>query len=466
MIRVFFLLASFFLFSAPTYAVNYYWTRPGSANQYATATLACNSLRSPIYNCTVSSCSQDTSNEMVVTYVSDIKFMCKETARPSGTVYNTFYVNRAGDSCSGGKVYDSSTGSCSCPAGTTLTNGQCVQDNPCLSKSGGNSHFSKSGNVGDSFFSRSGTRYVYPDTGCQAGCAGTLSSVKCKLVAGEPGSYSCAGTLYFSGSTCSSGSGGDVGESTTPNPPPAEPTEDSTNNCGSWISSGAGQSQTCVSTTTRDKPGISDSGNSPSPTPTSSKDETTTVTDKTPTPDGGSNTTTTTNSTNTYCTVGSCTTTSTSTSQSNTQDSSGNTTGSTSTCSGSNCIKPTDGTGTTSGSGTGGDGTSVTGGYGGQLAGKQQGNFDSANSYWEQKISDSKQELRDKLAQIKSTLTATTTPNLSSGSGGLPCESVSFGHGYEFDLCMTPFEGTLAGFKTFILFLAAIIAFYIVFVRS
>ncbi|MOA63820.1 hypothetical protein D3C78_1896840 [compost metagenome] len=68
---------------------------------------------------------------------------------------------------------------------------------------------------------------------------------------------------------------------------------------------------------------------------------------------------------------------------------------------------------------------------------------------------------------MKAAVTATTSPTLSGGAGGLPCgEPITFGNGYSIDLCFSPYEGSLEGFKAFILFLAAVIAFYIVFVRS
>ncbi|MNZ51723.1 hypothetical protein D3C78_695450 [compost metagenome] len=393
-------------------------------------------------------------------YVSSTRFECK-FVKDDGSAWvgaQKYYANRYGDTCPSGSTYDAATGSC-------------IPDNPCADKVGDTSLFSKSGSIGDGFFfMTSGGVSGTANYGCQGGCQGNVSGAKCRVFAGEPGTYTCAGDITFTGEQCTTATPGDVSSSDSPTPPDAPPTEETDSNCGSWISSGDGQSQTCVTTTTKTNPGTADAGAPPSPDPSNSTDDTTTVTDKITNPDGTTTTTTTKTSTNTYCTVGACTTTTTTNTTTSTVDAGGNVSGSSSTCTGPNCGKPTDGTGTGSGGGTGGEGDSeitVTGSYSGNLASGEQGNFDAANVYWDEKIADSKQQLRTKLDDMKAAVTATTSPTLSGGAGGLPCgEPITFGDGYSIDLCFSPYEGSLEGFKAFILFLAAVVAFYIVFVRS
>ncbi|THG82150.1 hypothetical protein E5198_10310 [Pseudomonas sp. A-1] len=370
-----------------------------------------------------------------------------------GNCYTSKTVYKTGSVCDAGTAWNS-------------TNGGCTNTDPCYAKSGTSSSFTRSGTIGDSFFFMSGKLSGTANTGCQGGCDGIVSGVTCRVFAGEPGTYKCSGSLNYSGSQCQAGSPGDLSNADSPTPPPAPPTEDKDSNCGSWISTADGQSQTCVDTTTKVQPGTADAGSAPSPNPSSSVNDTTTVTTKKTNADGSVTTTTSKTTNNTYCTVGSCNTTSTTNTTVVVTDPAGNVTSNTTSCSGPNCGKPSDGTGNGSGSGgEGGDEITVIGGSGSQLVEPALGNFDDSAADWDEKVDEAQQELRDVVADIKSTFTASSSPTLSGGSGSLPCDSITV-LGSRFSLCLTPYEGSLAIIKTILLFVAALIAFFIIFVRD
>lgn len=358
-----------FVFSVSAYAADYSWRKNyyaylGSASsadtgckqmEGAVATNAGTNKRATYVYKQASSATAFRCYYQLASYNSTSKEYV-DYGEPTNFVGWTISVSRQGDSCPAGSTYNSQEGRCDpeCSSGQTLNpaTGQCDDDNPCSDKVGSSSPFSISGNIGDSFLTPVGGSFVNSDSGCQSGCYGHTNSVKCNLKAGEPATYKCSGLLYFTGAQCSSGST-DVSSSDSPDPGPPDSSDDTDQNCTSWVSGPEGESRTCVSTSSSNRDGQMAGGDSPSPTPESSTDVQTDTTTKTPNADGGTTITTESNTTNTYCNLGGCTSTTTTNTTTTTTDASGETTASSSTCSGANCDGVKDGTGTGTGDSTG-----------------------------------------------------------------------------------------------------------------
>lgn len=136
-----------------------------------------------------------------------------------------------------------------------------------------------------------------------------------------------------------------------------------------------------------------------------------------------------------------------------------------------------DGSGTGSGDGSG-DGTgSGGGGVGGDGDGEgeglpsgtleepERGSFDEAITEWDQKIADSRAELKTKHAQLSQLVAAQTSFDLSDTSGRLFCESVDF-YGRSVSICLDEYSDQLSVIRYVLIFLATLLAFYIIFVRD
>ena len=240
---------------------------------------------------------------------------------------------------------------------------------PCAGKTGGSQKFAKSGTSGDGYGSIVGGFVVAPQSGCFSGCAVSTADQKC--TGKTSGSYSCRGTAYFSGKSCSSsGTGTEVQDNTAnlPKPEPLVVVEDKP-----CVYSTSGDSQVCVSEKSNEKEGqycgtvdgvkfCTDT----KPTKNGIKIDTTvkTVTN----PDGSKVTTKTDVATKTTCSgAGQCTSTSTTTTTTTNTNSGGDTTGTTGSCTGESCPDENtnpdgdgdgfgDCTGTDCGDGAGGDG--------------------------------------------------------------------------------------------------------------
>jgi hypothetical protein len=142
----------------------------------------------------------------------------------------------------------------SCPSPSTMVNGQCVAPppaDPCAASAGSSQPFTKSGTSGDGYGTVSGGFVTGTQSACYGGCAVNTADQKC--TGRVSGSYSCTGTAYQTGQSCStSGTGTEVQDNVaqTPRPDPNVITENTP-----CVYSGSGDTQTCTSTDSSEKEG-------------------------------------------------------------------------------------------------------------------------------------------------------------------------------------------------------------------
>jgi len=171
--------------------------------------------------------------------------------------------------------------------------------------------------------------------------------------------------------------------------------------------------------------------------------------------DGSTSKTTTTTTAKTSCVgINNCTSTTTTETKTGGTNADGSAKPDTSSCTGTGCTDPTKSDEEKAGEGL----------PSGELQKPKQGNYDDALVEWDQKIADAKQEFKDKLAQIKELATASSALSLSGGGGQLPCPSFTV-WGMSVDLCVSDYADELAAIKWALLFIATVIAFYIIFLR-
>lgn len=100
---------------------------------------------------------------------------------------------------------------------------------------------------------------------------------------------------------------------------------------------------------------------------------------------------------------------------------------------------------------------------GAPVAPTERGNLDPDS--WDQKIEDAKLELSTLTNQFGDLFQGVTDINLSGSGGQLYCNSFTV-MDRSYDLCLSQFSEQLAGIGTVILFLAALLAAYIIFIRD
>ncbi len=100
---------------------------------------------------------------------------------------------------------------------------------------------------------------------------------------------------------------------------------------------------------------------------------------------------------------------------------------------------------------------------GAPVAPTERGNLDPDS--WDQKIEDAKLELSTLTNQFGDLFQGVTNLNLSGSGGQLYCNSFTV-MDRSYDLCLSLFSDQLAGIGTVILFLAALLAAYIIFIRD
>lgn len=140
------------------------------------------------------------------------------------------------------------------------------------------------------------------------------------------------------------------------------------------------------------------------------------------------------------------------------------------------------GTGGTGGSGgTGGDGGTGSGGGDGDGSGDQEpscpgctggslsepsrkGSFADAIATLDSQIVEGKALIKNKMSEIKESVSKQIVFELDEGTGQLQCDSVHVQTlDIEFELCLSDYSEQLGSFKYFILFIATLVAFFIVF---
>lgn len=330
------------------------------------------------------------------------------------------YVYRVGTTCGPGKTYNPATGDCD-------------PDNQCESKIGQSHSFG--GDLGQMEVCVGGCLVV-----ADMGSADPIVTYKKEV--SEKTYWWVNGV--FSGEQCNSAPPSD----SSPPPPTSsekdrECTPTSTNESGAQVSSCTEtevevDNQGCV-----DKGGFVGSGpdgvmrciaakKGPKATETKTKTEVESKTN----PDGSKDEKTTKTKDKKVCSgAGSCSSSTTTNVSNNSTNADGSAGNSSSSCSGAECAS--EGTGSGKGNGEGesdGEGEGEEDGDGpegptGTLQQGEPGSFAEGISEWEQRLSDARAELDDKVEQLSSQFRGVFDLDLSAGAGSLPCETfpISFG---------------------------------------
>lgn len=182
-----------------------------------------------------------------------------------------------------------------------------------------------------------------------------------------------------------------------------------------------------------------------------------TTTSTTTNADGSTSTTTTTTTSKTDCVgINGCTSSTTTETKAGGTNADGSAKPDTTSCTGESCAAPEDLPEDESGADL----------PSGSLAEpSERGNFVAELAEWDQLIADSRVDLRSKLDQMAELVTAETALSLSDTSGRLYCQSVPVA-GTTFDICLDDYQDELVGIKWILIFMATVLAFYIIFVRD
>jgi len=128
-----------------------------------------------------------------------------------------------------------------------------------------------------------------------------------------------------------------------------------------------------------------------------------------------------------------------------------------------------DGDGSSGGGGSGGgngggdcSGDDCGPGEGGGLSAPEKGNFDEAISYYEAEIEYTLSDIKDRSAQFSNLIIDKVDVNLSTGNASLPCFNASV-LGKSLNICFSDYTNELSVMRNLLLFLAAVIALYIIF---
>lgn len=262
--------------------------------------------------------------------------------------FNGMYSTRFGSSCQDPEsVYNPETGECEAPP-----------KNECEEKAGDSTPFSKSGDIGDGYYSVSpGSDYGgWPSDACLGGCTVAVQADCKHNITGNK--YWCAGYAYYSGTSCAAAPGTPQVEQEE-NYVPDEPKNIEIKEPCIYTTDSEGRS-VCVSKASLEKEGQSCgeyNGQTlcvPKKATLNDKTVQTEVTEKVE-PDGGKTTVKKDTATVTKCTGSNnnCTTTTTTTTTTSKSDGSGATTSTTVECKGKDCGSGTGGGGAGNGSGSG-----------------------------------------------------------------------------------------------------------------
>ncbi|EOW2056876.1 hypothetical protein [Pseudomonas aeruginosa] len=122
-----------------------------------------------------------------------------------------------------------------------------------------------------------------------------------------------------------------------------------------------------------------------------------------------------------------------------------------------------DGDGTGSSGGTGGDGGDGSGGGG--LKEPKQGSFDKTIKEYDDAIAKAQKDFQELQGKFESVLASKFDIHLGTGGGSLPCWDFT-ALGQRYDVCLTQYAQELSVIRYVVLFIAAILAGWIVFYRS
>ncbi|WP_260681872.1 coat protein [Pseudomonas aeruginosa] len=113
--------------------------------------------------------------------------------------------------------------------------------------------------------------------------------------------------------------------------------------------------------------------------------------------------------------------------------------------------------------GTGGDGGDGSGGGG--LKEPKQGSFDKTIKEYDDAIAKAQKDFQELQGKFESVLASKFDIHLGTGGGSLPCWDFT-ALGQRYDVCLTQYAQELSVIRYVVLFIAAILAGWIVFYRS
>ncbi len=122
-----------------------------------------------------------------------------------------------------------------------------------------------------------------------------------------------------------------------------------------------------------------------------------------------------------------------------------------------------DGDGSGSSGGTGGDGGDGSGGGG--LKEPKQGSFDKTIKEYDDAIAKAQKDFQELQGKFESVLASKFDIHLGTGGGSLPCWDFT-ALGQRYDVCLTQYAQELSVIRYVVLFIAAMLAGWIVFYRS
>lgn len=268
----------------------------------------------------------------------------------NGANFYANYIQRTGTTCPvSGQTYNTSTGVCNCPSGTSLQGGQCISNNPCAAGANTPTGWKKQWASFDAYNSDSGKpKCQTSQNGCAVDICGDNGTMQCGQ-SGTTGAYACFGNGTYTGAQQDPSEGGDVdgceGDACQP-PPPV--TSSSQQSCTPNVNG----SFTCVkndvsSQFSGSECTVGSVGGStgyvcvkPDYVPQSHDKTTQDVVTQTTNPDGSKTTVKETTTNHTTCKAGVCTTTTTTTTTTNGTNSDGSPGDSSTVCTGDKCDNP------------------------------------------------------------------------------------------------------------------------------
>lgn len=358
-LRVFSALIFSLFWHSGASAEDYYWTLGGSSETFPSAQQSCASFFQTV------STNPNNAHESLYDFQLAIspaspsggqpRFLCAVKRRLITTTGQIIYSGswsqttiRNGSTCSDGTEYDSTTGECVAPEDP---------EDPCADKAGVEEGFSKAGNAPDAFMNISSNGYGIPQRqGCKEGCAVEITDLRCKTFIAGP--YLCRGLMGFTGQQCATtGTGTEVAEDVNDSVDPETVKEDKP-----CVYTADGDKQVCESKKSEENTGQSCGTVNgvetcvPKAPDKNGIDIRTEVTQNI-LEDGSTEITKKDTATVTSCKgIKTCTSTVTTTTTTTTKDANGNTTGTTSNCTGPSCPK-----GDSGGEGDGNSGICLSG---------------------------------------------------------------------------------------------------------
>jgi len=485
MLRFLLFFISSFLFSQSAFAVDYYWK---AINQnFPSAYTACEALGRSSYTTWYVSTS-------MVMYSSGAEAQCIASwSQDGGKTINKGSpnnVSRYGDSCPTGTALSPTTGQC---LSTAKDGEKCADqtgskgpDDPMIfdGKQGKCVPFSESSDEPTCKYlagkGSSGTAYQIagtwdggvpsaPPSFAQSGTSCEVSVVSTSdCVTDVKGSVLCNVTGKLTGNVNNQTNVIDAKDAACDGgvcEPVKEETSVTDKPC---VYSGSGDAVSCTSETETQKDGKQTCGtmngvrtcvNKPPSSNGIKIDSTVKTSDNA---DGGKTSVKTDNATKTTCTgINKCSTTTSSTTTTTKTNGSGQTTSTDTKCTGT-CGSSGTGIQPGSGSGGSGDGEGDGSGDGAGLSDPENDSFDGEGDIWDQKIADSKTELKDGLAKLKEAFTPIGDITLG-GGGELYCPPAVTVMGRSIDFCLDKYAGSLSWISAAIYALCAMVALMIVF---